>query len=213
MIRFQRFVNHNLLFFLLFAGTAWFYGQFSSMTEGPYSRHQWRQTDCLSITQQYYEHDLPFLEPEIYWQGDEGNGKTISEFPLLYYVVGNVWKITGKHHWIYRCISFFILLIGLFYLKKAANELLNNHFWSTFVVLFFFTSPLLAYYGNNFLINTNAPGLALIGGYHSYSFLRNRQRKALIYSCIFFPICRSLQTNRSSSLFWLWSDFSLADHF
>ncbi|MCH2224302.1 MAG: glycosyltransferase family 39 protein [Crocinitomicaceae bacterium] len=186
MPRFQNLLKLHLPFFLLFIGTAWFYGQFESINEGPFSRHQWRQADCLSITNHYYEQDLPFLEPEIYWQGDEGDGKTISEFPLLYYVVGNVWKVTGKQYWIYRLISFSILLFGIFYLKKAANQLLNNQFWSTFVAIFFFTSPLLGYYGNNFLINTNALGLALIGSYHAYIFLKKRSQKPLLYSCVFF---------------------------
>jgi hypothetical protein len=176
----------NLIYGILFLLIAWFYGTFETMDRGPYSRHQWRQSDCLSITQHYYQDNLPFLEPEIHWRGMGESGKTISEFPIVYYTVAQIWKVTGKHYWIYRSISFLIMAFGLFYLKKLAQLFLKDNFWAIFIPLLLFSSPILAYYSNNFMMNTNAFALALIGAYHFYRHRTEKSYKHLIYACILF---------------------------
>lgn len=176
----------NLIYGVLFLLIAWFYGTFETMDRGPYSRHQWRQADCLSITQHYYQDNLPFLEPEIHWRGVGQTGKTISEFPIIYYSVAKIWQVTGKHYWIYRGISFLIMAIGLFYLKKLAQLFLKDNFWSIFVPLLLFSSPILAYYSNNFMMNSNAFALALIAAYHFYRHRTEKSYKHLIYACILF---------------------------
>lgn len=176
----------NLIYGALFLIISWFYGAFETMDRGPYSRHQWRQADCLSITQHYYQNDLPFLEPEIHWRGVGQSGKTISEFPIIYYSVAKIWQVTGKHYWIYRGISFLIMAIGLFYLKKLAQRFLKDDFWAIFVPLLLFSSPILAYYSNNFMMNSNAFALALIGAYHFYRHRTEKSYKHLIYACLLF---------------------------
>lgn len=176
----------NLIYGILFLMIAWFYGIFDTMDRGPYSRHQWRQSDCLSITQHYYQDNLPFLEPEIHWRGVGQTGKTISEFPIVYYSVAKIWQITGKHYWIFRGISFLIMAIGLFYLKKLAQRFLKDDFWSIFIPLLLFSSPILAYYSNSFMMNSNAFALALIGAYHFYRHRTERSYKHLVYACILF---------------------------
>jgi hypothetical protein len=176
----------NLIYGVLFLLIAWFYGTFETMDRGPYSRHQWRQSDCLSITQHYYQDNLPFLEPEIHWRGEGESGKTISEFPIIYYSVAKIWQITGKQYWIYRGISFLIMGIGLFYLKKLVQLFLKDDFWAIFVPLFLFSSPILAYYSNNFMMNSNAFALALIAAYHFYRHRTEKSYKHLVYACILF---------------------------
>lgn len=176
----------NLMYGVLFLMIAWFYGTFETMDRGPYSRHQWRQADCLSITQHYYQDNLPFLEPEIHWRGEGQTGKTISEFPIIYYSVGKIWQVTGKHYWIFRGISFLIMAFGLFYLKKLAQRFLKDDFWAIFIPLLLFSSPILAYYSNSFMMNTNAFALALIAAYHFYRHRAERSYKHLVYACILF---------------------------
>lgn len=183
--RFSR-LQINLIYGALFLIISWFYGSFETMDRGPYSQHQWRQSDCLSITQHYYQDNLPFLEPEIHWRGVGQSGKTISEFPIIYYSVAKIWQVTGKQYWIYRGISFLIMAIGLFYLKKLAQRFLKDDFWAIFVPLLLFSSPILAYYSNNFMMNTNAFALALIGAYHFYRHRTEKSYKHLIYACLLF---------------------------
>ena len=51
----------------------------------PQSHHQWRQSDCLSLALNYYQFELPFLEPQVHNLLAE-EGKSVSEFPVLYSV-------------------------------------------------------------------------------------------------------------------------------
>ncbi len=192
MARGYRSFLHPIIFLLALLGMAWFFGIFSTMNSGPYSTHQWRQTDCLSITQNYAEKGLPFLEPEIYWQG-EGKGKTMSEFPIVYYIVGKIWSQTGKKYWIYRLLNFSIFLLGLYYLRKACNRFLKDEIWSSLLVLLVFTSPLLAYYSNNFLMNVNALSLAFVGAYHSTRYAFDRRPGSLTYAALFFCLAGLLK--------------------
>jgi hypothetical protein len=156
------------------------------MERGPYSLHQWRQADCLSITNNYYVDNLNFLEPEVNWVGSKGNEKTVSEFPLIYFTVGNLWKVFGKHYFIYRLINLSIVLLGLFLLYKSFQHYLSDNFWSLAMVLFLFSSPLLAYYSNSFIANTPAFGFALIGLYFTSLYYQKFKIKHLYLSCLFF---------------------------
>ena len=90
-----------LFFLVLVSGI---YGYFNILDSRPQGMHVWRQTDCLSFAANYYYQDLPFLEPEIYWQGSDKGGKTVSEFPIIYYLTAKIWKITGKHEHRFSCI-------------------------------------------------------------------------------------------------------------
>ncbi len=187
------FLHKHLIFLILFILFSYSYGLFEVMNSGPISLHQWRQADCLSITQNYGQDNLPFLEPQIHWQGETNNGKTISEFPIFYYSIGKLWNFTGRQYWIYRLLNLTILFIGLFYLKKTTQLLLKNHFWSHFIPLLLFTSPILVYYSNNFLMNSTSFSIALIAGYHIARYCLERQYVNVIYACLLFALAGLLK--------------------
>lgn len=162
------------------------YGSFDTLDRGPFSRHIWRQADCLAITKSYYNDHLPFLEPEVYIQYEGHPGKTISELPLVYYGVAQIWRLTGEHYWIYRLLSLAVFLIGILYLKRLSFSILQDQFWSIFVALFLYASPLIAYYSNNYLMNTYALSLAIIGTYHFHQYYLKSLYKHLLFACILF---------------------------
>jgi hypothetical protein len=72
----------------------------------PSSVHQWRQAACLSLADNYYEGNWNLFEPSMHIQfSDNGtSGKSAGEFPLLYYIVAILWKIFGKHEFIFRLL-------------------------------------------------------------------------------------------------------------
>ena len=137
--------------------------------------------------------DLPFLEPEIFWAGESGDGKTISEFPIIYYTMGNIWSVTGRQFWMYRLLDFFIFFLGLWYLRKICIAFLGAGFWSNVIPLFFFTSGLLAFYSNNFLMNVNAMSLALVGSFHFVKFYQDKERKRLWFAAGIFTFAALLK--------------------
>lgn len=186
-------IKRRLLLLLLLLIVSGCYGLFGTINSGPMSHHQWRQADCLSITQNYNQDGLPFLEPQIHWQGETNNGKTISEFPIVYYTIGKLWSVSGKHYWMYRALNLGILFLGLIYLKKTIELLIKDKFWSYFIPLLLFTSPILVYYSNNFLMNTTAFGLVLIAGYHFARFVLEKRYLNLVFACLLFTLAGLLK--------------------
>src|SRR3954465_8348709 len=115
----------------------------------PSSIHQWRQTDCLSITKNYYEEGMHFFQPKVHYQGPK-DGKAVSEFPILNYSVAFLWKIFGEHEFIYRLLEYLIYLTAIFALFNTIGGLLSSWTIAFFTVLLLLTSPLLTYYSLNF---------------------------------------------------------------
>ncbi|MGP8215299.1 MAG: ArnT family glycosyltransferase [Bacteroidia bacterium] len=154
-----------------------------------FSVHQWRQCDCLSIALNYYKEGMHFFSPSVNWCGRNGNGKTsTSECPWLYYAAAILWKIFGYHEYLFRMLDLTILYAGLVAVYKTASGILNNHFLGIFIALFLFTSPLYAYYGNNYLADVPALSYAFIGWYFFYQFYTMQKRVVFIISMLFFMI-------------------------
>lgn len=184
------FNRNNILFiaslFLLF----FIYGFDHILWLRPQSIHQWRQADCLQIAHNYLTDSWNFFSPSIhnYFSDEETSGKTIGEFPILYYFVAILWKMFGEHEFIYRLINLIIFFIGLFALYKLLKNLLNSVFWSFTLSLFLFTSPILIFYSNNFLTNVPAFSFVLIGWYYFYKFYETQKHKWLYITIIFFTL-------------------------
>ncbi len=175
----------------------------------PQSIHQWRQSDCLSITMNYYQDDNAFLEPSMNYLGRDGTGKTISEFPLIYYFVGQIWKITGHHEFIFRLFNLLLFFSGIFALFKIFENVLKDSFIALFGALILFTSPIVVYYANNFLMNVSGLSLALIGLYFFFRFYSTSKNKYLFISCGFYLFSGLLKITSLISFFAIFSLFAL----
>ena len=154
----------------------------------PQSTHQYRQTDCLSITANYYHEDLNFFTPSIHnLISDNGKtGYTIGEFPLLYYAVAGLWKIFGPHEFIYRLLVVLLAFLGLLALFKIFEDLFQDTTWALVLSLLMFTFPIYAYYANNFLTNLPALNLAFIGWYFLYRFYQTSRSKYFFTGALCF---------------------------
>jgi hypothetical protein len=162
------------------------YGYHKVIQRGPFSYHQWRQADCLAFTLNYYEDDLNFFKPSIQWIGHDGHGRTISEFPILYYSVAQLWKIFGKHEFIFRLLNIIIVFTGLLYLFKLLSGQLKDDFWAMAAVILLFTSPALVFYSNNFLADAPAFGFAMIGAFHLWKYYSNGKTISIWWASLFF---------------------------
>ena len=188
-----RNLQSDIYFIISIVAIFFIYGYNHTTKLGSYSVHQWRQSDCLSITSNYYEEDLNFLETKINWCGKHGVRNVISEFPIIYFFVAKLWKIFGKEPGIYRLMNLIIFSFGLFALYKICQKLLLSNFWAIILTLFLFTSPLLAYYANNFIMNTTAFSLVLIGLYFNIYYYKNTKVKYLLYGNLFYLIAALLK--------------------
>jgi hypothetical protein len=133
----------------------------------PQGVHIWRQTDCLSITLNYFNGNATFAEPQILNLLADGGttGKSAGEFPLLYFCVAQLWKITGQSETAYRLIMLLLTFTGLFALFRITSSITGNITWSLFTALLPLTFPVFATYSVSFLPNIPAIALTLTGWY------------------------------------------------
>jgi hypothetical protein len=183
-----RFFKSDLMFVLLFAVFAAFYYD-TVLDKGPLNVHLWRQTDCLSMTENY-ANGAAFGTPEMHIQlGDDNqSGYSAGEFPVLYYSIGNLWKWFGKSHFTYRLFYLIILFGGVFAFYKSLKIVLKDNFWATILALLLFTSPVYAYYGISFLTDGPAFSFILIALYFFVKYHHKQALRFFYLSMLFFAL-------------------------
>ncbi len=193
-----------LLFILLLTGVSLFYNYQDIAFKRPQSVHKWRQSDCASIALNYYQGGMHFFDSETHnLTSDNGkDGKCCtSETPILYFTVAVLYKIFGYHDFVYRIFNMLLFFLGLFFLFRLLHYLLKDVFWSITLSLLFFTSPVLVYYGNNFLSNSSAFAFSIIGWYYFIRFLFESKQKWFYISIVVFLIAAALKVTALFSLF------------
>jgi hypothetical protein len=193
MIKYAMFKKLNLFksdlpFILLFIIFAAFYYD-SVLDKGPLNIHLWRQTDCLSITRNFSE-GASFFKPEanLLLADDYKSSLSAAEFPILYYIVGIIWKLFGESYLSYRLFYLLILSSGLFAFYKSLRILLNDNFWATTISLLLFTSPVYVVYGVSFLTDVPAFSFVLIASYFLLQYYRKSVQKLFFISMAFFAL-------------------------
>lgn len=193
------FKFHFVILFSLQVFLFFLYGYNKVYNNRPYSIHQWRQTDCLSFTKNYFEEGMNFFSPKIHWQGVE-EGKAISEFPLINYTVACLWKVFGEHEYLYRftvLALFFTALCFLFLMiYYNSKSLLYSYFGTTLIS----TSPVLAYYSFNFLADVPALSFAIISLSLFFIFIESKKTSLFILSLLFATIAALLKASSASVL-------------
>jgi len=183
-----RFLKRDGLFLVVFLVFASFYYD-SVLEKEPMNNHLWRQTDCLSLTR-YYARGAAFLEPEMNIQLADKNmtGKTAGEFPILYYTVGQIWKVGGESYFTYRLFYLLILFFGIFAFYKSLRLLFKDHYWSIALALLLFTSPVLVVYGVSFLTDVPAFCFVLIAMYFLLRYHLEQTKTVFILAMAFFAL-------------------------
>jgi hypothetical protein len=196
-------ISQSLIFVLLLLIIALFYKYPEIAFKRPQSIHNWRQSDCASITLNYYQNGMRFFQPEIHGLISNGftSGKAAtSEIPLFYYTIAILYKGFGYHDYIYRIINTLIFFFGLYSLFRCFSKLHVNIFWSIGLSLLFFASPVLAYYGNNFLTDITAFSLSLIGWNFFISYNQQGRGRDFFLSVLFFFLGMSMKISAGISV-------------
>ena len=169
------------------------YGYHNIIDNPPYSIHQWRQADGLSIALNYYKEGMNFFEPKIHFIYS-ADGRAVGEFPIIYYLNAAIWKITGQSHFTARLINLLLVYIGLFALYKAVIQIINSQFLAMFIPLAVFSSPLIAFYSNNFLVNVPSLSFMFIVWYYFVRYSKDKKIKYLVLSAFFATVSVLLRT-------------------
>lgn len=194
----------SLIFIILLAGISVYYNYHEIVFKRPQSVHKWRQCDCASIALNYSQEGMKFFSPETHNLTADGgtSGKNCtSEIPLLYYTVGFLYKVFGYHEYIYRIFNTLLFFLGLFFLFKLLQYLLKDILWSFILTFLFFTSPVLVYYGNNYLSNSSSLAFAIAGWYYFTRFFSEHKNKLFCISVIFFLLAGAFRVTALFSAF------------
>lgn len=197
--------------FILFL-MALIYDYPSILVKRPQSVHHWRQSDCASMTLNYYQTGMHFFQPQTHNLTSSGftrGNVATSEIPIGYYFIAILYKIFGYHDFIYRFVNTLIFLTGLLFLFKTLSLLIKGFFWPAFLSLFFFTSPVLVYYGNNFITDSSALAFALIGWYFFIKYYKTGVQKVYYLSMFFFFLAGAYKITALMSLVAIFTMFCL----
>ena len=168
------------------------YGFSSVLPLPPQSVHQWRQADCLSMADCYYEEGMNFFEPRLHHQF-RSEGLAVGELPILAYATAVGYHVVGKKPWVYRSIVLLCWLLGLLALFKAFELLLDDVFWAAWLALLMNTSPVLLFYANNFLSDVPALSFAFVGLYLLARYRHKPQQKWLWWMSAAFAMAMLLK--------------------
>lgn len=204
-----KFFKADLIFLLIFIIFASFYYD-SVLNKGPLNAHLWRQTDCLSITRCYSE-GVSFFKPEMNIQLADNykSGRTAGEFPILYFIVGMLWKLFGESYFIYRVFYLIILFTGLYSFFKSLKIIYNDTFWAIVISMLLFTSPVYVFYGVSFLTDAPAFSFILIALYYLLQYSRLDKKRLFYISMSFFALAGLLKISSLIAFVFLFSIFIL----
>lgn len=182
-------LNLSLLFILFLFIFSLIYDYPSITLKRPQSVHHWRQSDCASLALNYYQTGMNFFKPQTHNLTSDNLTSgycATSEIPIGYFFVAILYKIFGFHDFIFRLVNTIIFLTGLFFLYRTCFILFKDFFWSCFIPLIFFTSPVIVYYGNNYILDSPALSFSLIAWYYFIRYYQERNQKSFILSMLFF---------------------------
>lgn len=194
----------GILFIVLLLVVSYYYNYHEIVFKSPQSIHKWRQSDCASIALNYYQGGMDFFYPETHNLTSDGgtSGKCCtSEIPILYYSVAFLYTVFGYHDYVYRIFNTLLFFMGLFFLFRLLHYILKDVFWAIVLTLLFFTSPVLVYYGNNFLSNSSALAFSIIGWYYFIRFYFESKQKWFFVSMVAFLIAAAFKLTALFSLF------------
>jgi hypothetical protein len=158
----------------------------------PCSMHQWRQSDGASYALNYYQYDIDFLPSQVHHR-HAIDGKAMSEFPVIYYLAAQMYKVFGFHDYFIRLIHFSIFILGLVFITKTAGLFTRNVFLRLIPMAFTVTSAYLFYYAANYLPDVAALSFAMAGLYYFLLFDKNKKFTLLLISFLLFMLAGLLK--------------------
>lgn len=162
MIRNKQFLTYfgfTLVFAVIYAFT-----YYPSANDLPKGIHQWGQADRLSICVQYIEGKAFFEPATLSTKSATGSTRVGVELSIFQYAVAQVIKLGFPLNFLpllYKSLTFILLFVAL---SAMVNEVLQREslLIRLATTIFLFSSPVLVYYGYNYLPDIISLALVLI---------------------------------------------------
>ncbi len=127
--------------------------------ELPNGFHNWAQSDRYSVAVKFQE-NLNFFKPQTHNITSE-NGRCGVEFPFVQYISARVSNLFGVSNlpFIYKLLNLGMLLLGFAFFVRQWS---SSGSFKVLLALLLFMSPVLVYYGFNYLPDTASLGLVCL---------------------------------------------------
>ena len=146
----------------------------------------WRQADVAAIARNYFENGFHFCWPQIDWAGD-APGYVGTEFPILPFIAGLTYKITGVQEWVGRIqgVLFFVIGLPFFFLfiRRIFGEVAAA--WATFFYAF---APLSLVASRAFMPDVPSLSLTIIGTYFFLRWLEENGWRFFVASAVLISL-------------------------
>ncbi|MCD6017468.1 MAG: hypothetical protein K0S53_589 [Bacteroidetes bacterium] len=176
--------SENIFFAVLFLSILFFLNFHSIFFLNPRSFHFIRQTDTLSFVSYYLKNDLNFFNVGNLNLYNE-SGKTLCEFPILYYLTALISKLGAKSYLVLKTIH----LIFFFLTSYTIFNYLRNKFSfinAVSITYLLFSSTVILYYSVNHIPNYPALCLSLCGIVYFLKYLESNTRIFFNISMVLF---------------------------
>lgn len=169
------FIGKYLLYFVLVAVLFILFNFNEYIFYRPSGHHQWRQTDSGSIALNYYQFDNNLFTPELHQQFTK-NGRTVGEFPIIYYTASKLYHLFGYKEYLFRLLSFFIFVFGGYALYRLCLDIFDAIGIALFSTVLYFSSPITNFYAISFIPDSSVLGLMIINLYYLHQFFKRNTR-------------------------------------
>lgn len=184
----EKLISWDSLILCLLLVQCIYYGYQNILPLEPQSLHVWRQSDGASYAWNYASQTTNFFQPRMNNLALNGNGKVATEFPIIYYASGMIYRLTGVEPWVHRLLNISILFFGLFSFYRMVDEIFSSKFWAIILPMFLFTIPLIVFYTNNFLPDVPAFALSLSASYYFFRYSQKGMRESYVLSLALFAL-------------------------
>ncbi len=172
----------GLLLFLSFI-----YGFWQHFSADILPIHECRKSDSLTQAVQYYR-GTSFLEPKTNWIATNGNQNAAAEFPIIYYLVGQIWKMTGYQLWIAKLLSLGMLFVGILSLQPFFRRAFKSDTKALLFSGLIFSFPVLIYYADTLLPNVFSFSFLLLAFAQFFHFWQSERKTSMALFILFLSL-------------------------
>lgn len=167
----------------------------------PLGIHYIRQSDSLAFIQYFQLHPWSLLHPgTLDMHTAPMGGAAAGEFPIMYWLVAWLQRLTGCAPAALCVIQLTIVLIGHIAFVRAIQPILRSAWLALGIGLWMFGSSVAVFYGCNYLPDATAYGLVLIGWSFVLPSLFDGRMKIPFWSVFLFTLAGMIKAPVSMHL-------------
>lgn len=151
--------------------------------------HAWRQTQTMTVVENFASEDMNILHPRINARGD-GDGIFRMEFPLMQWIFAWFYVWLGNNLLVARILTFFIAMCSALGFYTLLRQYQLSKTISSLGAWCFSWSPVLFYYA----VNPLPDNLALCMAIWAFVFLKKHQATSSTQAIVLFSLFLAVAT-------------------